>query len=366
VALLPILIGAHVAIGLLPNERAVPWAFAALALYAVIYWWRSLRSLSGRPQAGAVLVCTVLAAGFAVYSHVEELSPTLWAPAATEDQDSGMDASVAESLLFDQRDQIDEVIDHMTPGTGAGPHVFFVGFAGVAEQHVFAEEIKLAARVVGERFGSTDRQLLLVNDHRDVDTYPIATLSGLTYALGAVAAKMDPDRDILFLALSSHGSAEGELSVSNGGLPLAQLASDDLETALRDSGIKRRIVVISACYAGTFIKPLEDSNTIVIAAAAADRTSFGCSDDRDMTYFGEAFYRDALPDAKTLQEAFARAKAAIAVREKEEHEIPSEPQASFGSDLSGVLDRNPMQMGKHAHDSVTVALTPVAIGRLNY
>jgi hypothetical protein len=62
-----------------------------------------------------------------------------------------------------------------------------------------------------------------------------------------------------------------------------------------------------------------------------------------MTYFGEAFYRDALPDAKTLQEAFERAKAAIAVREQKEHETPSEPQAFFGREISELLNRNPMR-----------------------
>jgi hypothetical protein len=83
---------------------------------------------------------------------------------------------------------------------------------------------------------------------------------------------------------------------------------------------------------------------VVIAAASADRTSFGCSDDRNMTYFGEAFYRDALPGARTLQEAFEKAKAAIAVREREENETPSEPQAVFGQEISAVLARNPMRI----------------------
>ena len=61
----------------------------------------------------------------------------------------------------------------------------------------------------------------------------------------------------------------------------------------------------------------------------------------------------ALPEAKTLQEAFERAKAAIAVRERKEHETPSEPQAFFGSAISGVLDRNPMRSGKHGREAVT-------------
>ena len=70
-----------------------------------------------------------------------------------------------------------------------------------------------------KRFGTSDRQLLLINDRRDIDTFPIATASGLAYALKAIADKMDPDRDILFLALSSHGiRGVIRLAVSNGGL----------------------------------------------------------------------------------------------------------------------------------------------------
>jgi hypothetical protein len=93
-----------------------------------------------------------------------------------------------------------------------------------------------------------------------------------------------------------------------------------------------------ACYAGGFIESLRNPQTIIItAAAAADRTSFGCSNDRDLTYFGEAFYRDALPNARTLREAFDTAKAAIAAREQREHITPSDPQAYFGTDMEAKL-----------------------------
>jgi hypothetical protein len=275
-----------------------------------------------------------------------DLRPSIWAPAPGEEEPAAdLSAADAESLLFDQREAIDEAVDRMAENVGPRPAIFFVGFAGVSDERVFAQEIKLAAQVVGNRFDAADRELLLINDRRDVDTYPLATLSGLQYALSAVAQKMDPDRDILFLALSSHGSPDPELAVSNAGLPLAQLSADDLQSALRDSGIKRRIIVISACYAGGFIPALRNPDTIVIAAAAADKTSFGCSDDRDLTYFGEAFYRDALPGAASLEDAFARAKAAIAEREKKENEIPSDPQASFGNDLHAVLEASPMHIG---------------------
>ncbi len=347
--LLPVIIGAGFLIDLRWEGRTAGIACALLGLYAIAYLANAMRSLTGAFRVRSVVVLLVCLGALYPLSRFGDLSPWLWTPPASADgQDDGdMSPLTAESLLFDERAQIDEAVDAMTPAFGSTPAVYFLGFAGVAEQHVFAEEIKLAARVVDQRFGTADRQILLINDRRDLDTFPIATASGLAYALKEIADKMNPERDILFLALSSHGSADASLAVSNGGLQLEQLTDEDLEAALRDSGIKRRIIVISACYAGAFIKSLEDPDTIVITAAAPDRTSFGCSDDRDMTYFGEAFYRDALPGAKTLQDAFEKAKAAISVREKQEHETPSEPQAYFGRQISAVLERNPMRIEPH-------------------
>ncbi len=343
---LPVLIAAGFAIDLRLDGKAAVTAWILLALYGLAYGMRALRALSGAWQGAAAVAIVMLLGVFSTGYRPADLRPSIWAPAPEEEeQPADLSAADAESLLFDQREAIDEAVDRMAENIGPKPAIFFVGFAGVSSQRVFAQEIKLAAQVVGNRFNAGDRELLLINDRRDFDTYPLATLSGLQYALSAVAQKMDPDRDILFLALSSHGSPDPELAVSNAGLPLAQLSADDLQSALRDSGIKRRIIVISACYAGGFIPALQNPDTIVIAAAAADKTSFGCSDDRDLTYFGEAFYRDALPGAASLEDAFARAKAAIAEREKKENEIPSDPQASFGNDLHAVLEASPMHIG---------------------
>jgi Peptidase C13 family len=349
VALLPVVVAAGSVIAVHWDGVAARAACGLVVLYGLAYLANAMRLLTGTFQPRAALVLVVAMAALFPLARIADLSPWLWTPAAAADEASDTDDSqvsplVAESLLFDERAQIDDAVDAMSPGLDSSPAMYFVGFAGVAEEHVFAEEIKLAARIVDERFGTAGHQLLLVNDRRDIDTYPIATASGLAYALKAIAAKMNPDRDILFLAISSHGAADASVSVSNGGLQLEQLSDEDLAAALRDSGIKRRIIVISACYAGAFIQPLEDPDTVVIAAAAPDKTSFGCSDDRDLTYFGEAFYRDALPHAKTLQEAFTQAKAAIAAREHQEHETPSEPQAYFGTQISAVLERNPMRI----------------------
>ncbi len=61
--------------------------------------------------------------------------------------------------------------------------------------------------------------------------------------------------------------------MTNGSLPLRDLTGETLAEALRESGIKWRVIVISACHAGAFIEPLQDENTIVITAARADRSS---------------------------------------------------------------------------------------------
>ena len=43
---------------------------------------------------------------------------------------------------------------------------------------------------------------------------------------------------------------------------------------------------------------------MVITAARADRTSFGCADENDFTYFGRAFFNEALPASGSFFEAF--------------------------------------------------------------
>jgi len=147
---------------------------------------------------------------------------------------------------------------------------------------------------------------------------------------------MGPD-DVLFLALSSHGSEDGSISVSNVGRAPAELSASALADMLKEAKIPWKVIVISACYAGGFIDALRDEHTIVLAAAAQDRTSFGCADDRDLTYFGEAFYRDSLPHATGLRAAFDAARQAIARREKQEQVEASDPQAYYGKQMEAKL-----------------------------
>jgi hypothetical protein len=213
-----------------------------------------------------------------------------------------------------------------------------VGFAGFGPQKVFAQEIDLAAQRVHERYGIDGRRVLLVNDRRDYDRHPLASPTALARTLQGIAARMDREQDVLFLAISSHGKQDPYLVVENGALPVNKLEAESLREMLRESGIRWKVLVISACYAGAFIEPLRDPHTVIITAAAPDRTSFGCNDRRALTYFGEAFYRDALPRSANLREAFQIAKADIERRERKEGLKPSLPQAFFGAEIERKLE----------------------------
>ena len=110
---------------------------------------------------------------------------------------------------------------------------------------------------------------------------------------------------------------------------------------LQDAGIKWRVIVVSACYSGGFIEPLRDDNSIVITAAAPDRTSFGCEAGRDFTYFGEAYFRDALAKTRSFTEAFALAKDIVARKEAAENLTPSLPQMWAGPAIVERLKNSP-------------------------
>jgi hypothetical protein len=243
----------------------------------------------------------------------------------------------AEHPPSSQQQRIAQAVSHMAPRSRGAVNVFFVGFAGYGEQRVFRKEAELAARVFAQRFGSGDRSLELVNDVHDRHSYPLATLNNLRYALELIAARMDRGEDVLMLVLTSHGSREDGIALTNGKLVDDALTPEDLRAALDHAGIRWRVVVASACYAGIFIPALKSDSTLIMTAADARHSSFGCADDRDLTYFGEALFQDSLPRACSLEDAFASARGIIRRRETVEGEIHSNPQLYVGHDMRSKL-----------------------------
>ena len=99
-----------------------------------------------------------------------------------------------------------------------------------------------------------------------------------------------------------------------------------LRAALDAAGIRNRVIAVSACFSGGWIEPLATDSTLIMTAARADRVSFGCSEEADFTYFGDALFAEALNQTDDLKQAFELARASVAEREHREGFEASEPQ----------------------------------------
>lgn len=141
----------------------------------------------------------------------------------------------------------------------------------------------------------------------------------------ALAERSGPE-DLIFLYLTSHGSRDHQLTLEQPRLQLADLPASELAALLRPLRDRHKVLVISACFSGGFIPPLQDDKTLVMAAARADRVSFGCSEENDFTYFGRALFAEALNQTDDLRRAFELARASVAEREQADGFEPSEPQ----------------------------------------
>ncbi|MEM8767239.1 MAG: C13 family peptidase [Pseudomonadota bacterium] len=314
-----------------PDSRV--WWLVLFAGLVVLSW-----ALTRRLQLLPAVAAVACVAGFVWLDRSVYVMASVWFPAESTEEAAAYEDewTQSEAVLFWQASRIDEQLATLSFNDVA-PRAVFLGFAGYGEEKVFAEEIRFAAAAFEDRFPTQGRTLLLVNDRRSQEA-PIASVTGLEYSLQALAGRMDLEEDLLILALSSHGASTPALSVSNGMLPLQDLDGRTLRTALDDAGIKWRLLVVSACYSGAFIDELADPRTAIVTAAAPDRTSFGCSNDRDLTYFGEAFYRDALPEAATLPAAFETARQLLLERETAAGYTHSDPRLFIGEAIADRLE----------------------------
>ena len=234
--------------------------------------------------------------------------------------------TLAELALYNQNELLRKawqgLRDH-DPGT---IDMYFLGIAGDGEQAVFRREVLYVQEYFDRTFGTAGRSVALVNDRKTVQDLPLATTTSITQTLEEIARRMDPDNDILFIYMASHGSQEFEFTLDQAGVDIPELPAATLAGILAGLPVRWKVIMISACYAGGFIPALQDDHTLIMTAASADQTSFGCSDRADFTYFGEAYFKDALPVSKDFIEAFDRAREIVRKREQAKHEKNSDPQ----------------------------------------
>ncbi|HWG67477.1 MAG TPA: C13 family peptidase [Rhodanobacteraceae bacterium] len=246
-------------------------------------------------------------------------------------------APTPEQVIYAQSDLLHREIAKLKPRTPGKVNLYTIVFAGDGSQNVFRNEAEYFDKLFSNRLGADGHVLVLENNPSSLTTRPLATWSNLEDALDAVAAKMDPQQDILLVYFTTHGSEDHTLLVDMNPLPLDQIGASDLPGILAEHPFKYKVMIVNACYSGGFIPPLKNPDTMVITAARADRSSFGCGEQSELTWFGHAFLVDALNKTDDFREAFKLAKAQVAAWEKRDNYEPSDPQVSTGDGIAAQL-----------------------------
>jgi hypothetical protein len=153
--------------------------------------------------------------------------------------------------------------------------------------------------------------------------------------LKAAARGVDPTRDVLILLLTTHGSPDGMADKGGGRIDI--VPPDRLRAILDASPFRHRVLIVSACYAGTYTA-LAGPDTLVMTAADSTHPSFGCQPEAHWTYFGDALFNQALRRDASLPAAFADARAIVAAREAQDGFAPSNPQMAGGEAVLPLLD----------------------------
>lgn len=241
-----------------------------------------------------------------------------------------------EAALYEQPRLLQQALDRIDPSIPGKSDWYFMGVAGFSDQNVFRSEINKVRELFDVRFGTSGHSLALINNNYTWLDEPIATKTSILRGLKTIGQQMNADEDVLFLTLSSHGD-ENVIQLANPPLAMDNLDATWLREALDASGIRWRVIVVSACYSGSFIDELASPTTVIITASAADKMSFGCTNSAEMTYFGQAFFAESLRENTSFSDAFKDAAYRVQERELYMGFEPSEPQMVIGSLMETAL-----------------------------
>ncbi|NML43859.1 hypothetical protein HHL11_08870 [Ramlibacter sp. G-1-2-2] len=230
-------------------------------------------------------------------------------------------------------------VDGLAPHRPGRVDVYGLVFAPDGGEDVFLRESALVTRVLEQRFDASGRVLLLVNHPTTAETLPWATPRNLQRGVEAIAQRMDREHDVLVVYLTSHGAADFQLAAANPPLDVDTISPGELRLALDNAGIRNRVIFVSACYSGGWVGPLAGDTTLVMTAADADHTSYGCGRLSDLTFFGRAVFDEQLRRTHSFEQAFAAAVPVIKQREDEAGKTDgfSNPQISVGEKIKPVL-----------------------------
>lgn len=233
---------------------------------------------------------------------------------------------VAEHALYKESGELQIALDSLQASDPQKIELYSLVVAGYGTEEVFRREIKFIENLFSTQYGNRTTAIYLANSQRSLGEHPLATRTSISAAINRIAERMDKEQDIFFLYITTHGSKNKQLSLNHNGLALTDVEAKWLGDLLKATGIKHRVIVLSACYSGGFIDELRDPQSLIITSAAADKTSFGCADDSLFTYFGRAYFQESLKPGVDFEQAFFEAKKLVSTWEKEQKITKSNPQ----------------------------------------
>lgn len=246
---------------------------------------------------------------------------------------------LSQQVFEEQQTLMEKTMAAIEPQRRGITDVYGLVFAPYAAEDVFLRESTMVSRVLAERFDAEGRVVHLVNHASTVQTHPWATTLNLQRAIDALAQRMDRDNDVLVVYMTSHGASDFKLAASHWPLQVPPLSPGELREALDNAGIRHRVIAISACYSGGWIEALASDTTLVMTAADATHTSYGCGRLSELTFFGRAMFDEQLRKTHSFEQAFSRAVPVIKQREIDAGKDDgfSNPQIRAGTGIGPVL-----------------------------
>lgn len=296
----------------------------------------------------ALVVAVLLVQGMGAW-QMGVLRPWL-APAETQEADAppapGME--LTQELFEEQRLLLSSSLASLQAGRRDRVNLYALVYAPFA-QDVFLRESGMVTGVLQQRFDARGRVLQLVNHPNTAHTIPWATKQNLQQAILRVAGVMDRQRDVLLVYMTSHGGSDFQLASQHGPLSVEALTPQQLRQMLDQAGIRNRVLVVSACYAGGWVEPLSSDTSLVMTAADATHTSYGCGSLSEFTFFGRAVFDEQLRNTHSFEQAFQDAVPVIARREIEGQKGDgfSNPQIAVGAGIRPVLVQLEKQLDTH-------------------
>jgi hypothetical protein len=272
--------------------------------------------------------------------------------AAEADRGFFMEQGRTPAWYLDQHGRVAKAIAGLQPER-KGVVDAFVVVAGLDADDVFGKEAAEVTKVLSRRYDAAGRTITLSSGKGGGGpTGPYATPMNLSTILAGVAGKMNLKEDVLILYTTSHGSPGIGIVFNDKPNTMGFVSPTRMAEVLNGLGFSRRLLMVSACFSGQFVPTLKTDDSIILTAASAERSSFGCAPGNDWTFFGDALINSALRKPQPLSAAVKEAHGLISGWETDKKLTPSEPQVSYGKNTSAWLDALEKRMPKTATEKV--------------